>query len=212
MKADKPYRLFSLNGVQEDRALDVFEHHASALERHRRKAFGRAIERTRFAKAHGAMRIILADQMQQPLAQVTVRLSESGKPFIANGPYFSLSYEGEDAFLAVSAEKAIGLDVVALLPDGEWLDRIIAPELDIAAVIKAQPAALRPDLLVWAAKEAAAKLTEKVELAPEDWRLSYDAGLSVEAVGVAKSLIDLVPLDGSRAAAIARTDTKIEED
>ena len=199
-----PLMLIPLANVDVDEATSVFHDFAEGWERRRLKTFVRHRDRRRYAHAHGAMRLALSQVLRCSAADVTLRRTGTGKPYLRGGPAFSLSYVDGDAWLAIGLEEAVGLDVVAFdFGEGE-LDELIAPQAEKQAVNRVMPSLARPDVVVWAAKEAAAKLADRVEVAPEDWRVRFTHCLEVSAEDVPAARVDIVRMDAALVAAIAR--------
>jgi phosphopantetheinyl transferase len=199
-----PLMLIPLAHVDADEATSVFHDFAEEWERRRLNTFVRHCDRRRYAHAHGAMRLALSQVLRRPTADVTLRRTRTGKPYLRGGPAFSLSYVDGDAWLAIGLEDALGLDVVDLGPAEGELDELVAPQAEKHAVALVMPSLARPDVVVWAAKEAAAKLADRVEVAPEDWRVRFTHCLEVSADGVPAARVDIVRMDAALVAAIAR--------
>jgi len=164
----------------------------------------RSVDRLRYAAAHGGLRLALCKATGRPLASICIAESSTGKPFTVGGPSFSLSYASSEAWAVIGPQAALGLDVVALDRASERLDRSFASLADLVAVRRHVPDAARPDLIAWAAKEAAAKLTDDVARSPERWRVRYERGLRVEADGHPPIEIALVDLGDHHVAAISQ--------
>lgn len=129
--------------------------------------------------------------------------SITGKPVLAGGPHFSLSYAGDSAWLAVS-DAPIGLDVVEIAGGGGRLDDgfVSAEDLHALASMGIRPA--DADHVAWAIKEASAKLADDVWRAPIDWRLVLRERLTVLSTGQPEMIVELREMSGNKVAAIAR--------
>lgn len=155
-------RLIELTALEPDIAVRAFADHASDEERCRAYRFSPARARL-YVHAHGALHLL------SPL------------------PHRSLSYAAGRAWVAVAA-RPIGLDVVTAADDA-LLDRSFAtPAEEMAVAAGTFP----PRLAIWAAKEAAAKVTGDTRREPEGWRLvRVDSGLRV--IGSPNEPVTIVP-------------------
>ncbi|MDX6720384.1 MAG: 4-phosphopantetheinyl transferase [Solirubrobacteraceae bacterium] len=79
--------------------------------------FVRPADALRYRIAHGALRTILGGRIGVAPQAVRYAYGEHGKPRLAGeGPHFSLSHSATFALVAVSAERAVGVDVEDLRP------------------------------------------------------------------------------------------------
>ena len=140
-------------------------------------------ERARMARylvAHGVLREILAECLG--ITPIGLHFGEGphGKPFLdPPGLNFSLSHSGELAMVAVSADRAVGIDIEEVRPDLDVLaiaERFFAPEEagSLAAMAAAQRTAAF--FALWTRKEAYSK-ARGMALAPA---LRESAGISDE--------------------------------
>jgi 4'-phosphopantetheinyl transferase len=104
---------------------------------------------------------ILAGYLGVSAAEVELRRTPAGKPYLAGGvgPAFNLSHSGSSAVLAVSVREQVGVDIEQL--KGRARDSLIERVLSAeeAAVLWACPPAERElsFLRYWTAKEACLK-------------------------------------------------------
>jgi 4'-phosphopantetheinyl transferase len=106
----------------------------SPEERIRAAQFRFADDHTRYLVARAALRSVLGRILQADGIRVPVHCSDSGKPFVPDGPSFSISHSGEVVLLGLAWDMEIGVDVEVLrpLPDIRSLAAscLSAPELD----------------------------------------------------------------------------------
>ena len=86
----------------------------SPAERDRATGFAREIERTRYERAHAALRLVLAAYRDAPPDALEIVRSERGKPGVAGGPEFSIARSAGVALLAVHPTSEVGVDVERL--------------------------------------------------------------------------------------------------
>jgi phosphopantetheinyl transferase len=161
--------LVNLTSVAEHESSAIFAKHATDWERLEAERRG-ITDCGRYVHAHGALRLILGRALDVDLAAITLTKSRGGQLFVAKGPSISISYCGEEAYLAVDRDP-IGLDVVDVSTGGPGLATSFVADDEVDALSSMAAGCGRPDLLVWAAKEAAAKLSDDVTAEPEAWRL-----------------------------------------
>lgn len=186
--------------VPEAEALAAWDRFAGHDER-ARAAFRDARLARRHVHAHGALRHVIARNWGCAPGEVALTYDPAGRARVRGGCDFSISYCGTGAWLLLGAGTGrVGLDVVDARRGGPLLDAAIAGAEERAA-IGPHP---RADVLVWAAKEAAAKLTGEVARDPAEWRLRERGGcLSVTAAGLAPIRVTLLTLPGGETAALA---------
>lgn len=129
-------------------------------ERERAGRFVRDLDRQRFVVAHGRMRGALAMMARANPAALQFCVGAHGKPALGT-PHarlsFSLSHSHDRALLAVSVDRAVGVDIEARRPDFDWAPiarTFFAPaERDAIAQL---PAPLQRDTFFacWTRKEA----------------------------------------------------------
>lgn len=87
--------------------------HLSAEECNRSQLFKCAIQKRRFDKAHGALRVILASYTQIDPQKLRIEISKKGKPALDHeglSIHFNLSHSGDFALCAVSLSP-VGVDI-----------------------------------------------------------------------------------------------------
>lgn len=86
----------------------------------RAERFHFAADQRRFRVARGSLRVLLGHYLSVPPAQVRFAYGPSGRPELAHasadGLRFNISHSNELALVAVTRERAIGVDVEALRP------------------------------------------------------------------------------------------------
>lgn len=71
----------------------------------------RAIDASRYAAAHTALRSILANELACSPSDIQYLHNAWGKPFLEHGPAFSLSHSGPLALIAVQPDLPLGIDI-----------------------------------------------------------------------------------------------------
>jgi 4'-phosphopantetheinyl transferase len=90
-----------------------------AEERGRAAAYRSADDRRRYVLAHGALRHVVGAALGVPPGEVRWTRGPHGKPEVAGpgcGLRFNLSHSGEVAMVALTASRAVGVDVQEVLP------------------------------------------------------------------------------------------------
>ena len=134
---------------------------ATTADEHARAArFVHEADRKRHLIGRGMLRLFLAPRLDTPPAELPIRSTELGKPWLENGPSFNISHSGDSVLVAVAAEGRLGVDIEAVRPirDLPALARttFVADEVD--AVLRHPPEnRLRPFFRVWSRKEAILK-------------------------------------------------------
>jgi 4'-phosphopantetheinyl transferase len=97
-------------GVGSDEGFDAV---LSQAERHRAQQFRFEDDRRRYAVAHVALRRILADYLGTAAAGIAFSATSHGKPELVNGSglQFNLSHSGEQALVAVTSGRRVGIDI-----------------------------------------------------------------------------------------------------
>ncbi|WP_151087891.1 4'-phosphopantetheinyl transferase family protein [Hymenobacter baengnokdamensis] len=117
--------------------------------------------RQTYGRAHGFLRAVLGQYLQQPASAVRVVPDATGKPALpGSGLHFNLSYRPGRALLAVSDTGAVGADVEAQQPldDAQALIQQLFAPAEQAALLAAAPAAYWSLFFtIWTRKEAYAK-------------------------------------------------------
>lgn len=158
-----------------------FEEFVSATtpEEHARAArFVHEDDRRRHLIGRGMLRRFLAPRLHTTPTELPIRFTELGKPFLENGPGFSISHSGNIVLVAVAADGRVGVDVEAIRPirDLPRLARTTFVDDEVEAVLRFQPdERLRPFFRVWARKEAILKALGLGLTALSDISVSCDA-------------------------------------
>jgi 4'-phosphopantetheinyl transferase len=111
-------------------AIDRFDvamasHTLSPEERERADRFRHDGAQRDFIVMRHVLRRFLADLSGKALGDIEILLSGYGKPWVENGPYFSLSHSGDRGLVALSWDGPIGVDIE--IPDRlTWADDPIA--------------------------------------------------------------------------------------
>jgi 4'-phosphopantetheinyl transferase len=133
----------------------------SAGERRRAQGFALPQLRRRYAAAHGALRVILAEQLRCSPKTLSFRRGTYGKPALdgaeANTLEFNLSHSDERALVATAWHRRVGVDLERRrsIPDAQVVARDFFSPTEFAA-LRAAPPAARDDafLRCWTRKEA----------------------------------------------------------
>jgi 4'-phosphopantetheinyl transferase len=90
----------------------------SADERARAAALASQLDRRSFTVAHGALRMLAAQQIGVPAGALTWTAGRYGKPVLAAWPrcHTSLSHSGGAVAVAVACGRPVGVDVQGLVP------------------------------------------------------------------------------------------------
>jgi 4'-phosphopantetheinyl transferase len=100
--------------TRQRRALEVT---LSEAERERASRFRTETLQHRFIAAHGALRHLLAQYVEQPPATLTFTVSAHGKPELVDSALrFNLSHSEALALCAVTLRRAVGVDVECVKP------------------------------------------------------------------------------------------------
>ncbi|MBS0481986.1 MAG: hypothetical protein JSR96_07480 [Proteobacteria bacterium] len=206
---DSDARLIDLADFADEVCFDTFARFADRYEQahHARLALDR--QRRRYARAHGAMRLALAQPGEGPVAAPFAR-SAAGKPFLEDGPHFSLSHAGGQSWLAIS-NAPVGLDVVEGGQPDLHLDHTFVTAQDRAALHRRGVLPADINTTAWAIKEASAKLADDVDRAPGLWQVRCGAGLTVVSGGHDPIIVELRAPAPGHIAAIARWQPAIEK-
>lgn len=122
--------------------------------------------RSRFIAARTALRYVLSRYLAYAPAKIRFKLSELGKPSIAepdgNSLAFNLSHSDQHALIALVSEGDVGVDIeiVRDIPELAAITQDILAPKEIAAINRLAPER-RPDAFfaAWTRKEAIAKYT-----------------------------------------------------
>lgn len=134
--------------------------HGLLDERERSRANGwRWAERRRYVVAHGAARLILGGRLGRPPGDLRYTYGAQGKPAI-EGVQISLSHSGEFCMLAVSRDRAVGVDIQQLASGIEPVSMAARyfPLAEARFVAAARPVEQTVRFArIWARKEALTK-------------------------------------------------------
>jgi 4'-phosphopantetheinyl transferase len=164
----------------------AYEEVLSPDERARRESYAGDRQRRAYHAVRGALRVILGAYLDVPPAAVRLRTGRWGKPEVdGGGPRFSLSHAGRVVLLAVTRDRAVGVDVERTQP-GRPVTALAAryfPAAEGAAVAAAPPAQRSTVYLrLWTRKEACVKAAGA--------RLAYGMPLPVAGAGPAVRVAD----------------------
>lgn len=140
----------------------------------------------RYVVTRSLVRAVLGDRLGLTPRDIRVTRTDTGKPVVTGGVHFNVSHSGELILLALSDERAVGVDIErkrdvprVTAMAARWLDAREQSDLDR---LLAQGAELSEAFLrVWSLKEARIK------------------ALGVGIAGASRARLDLVdalPLDG----------------
>ena len=152
----------------------------AADEAARARRFLAAADRTRFAVAHGLLRVVLSGYLNTRPEDVALETAAGGKPRVAGGagPSFSLSHSGALGLVAVSAGGEVGVDLEGIRDVGDvtGLAATCFSPVEQAA-LAALPAARRQRAFFtgWSRKEAFLKVLGEGLSRPLD---SFDVSLA----------------------------------
>lgn len=134
----------------------------SASERERLSQYRNAEAAARFVITRSLVRSVLSHQLALPASEVQIGQTDFGKPVVADALHFNVSHSGDLVLLALSADRAVGIDVerrraverVSTLVE-RWLtsaeQRAVAQRVDDGADLS------DAFLQVWSLKEARLK-------------------------------------------------------
>lgn len=119
-------------------------------------------DRLRYLAAHTALRQVLGECMDLPPQSLVFEVGSAGKPMLCSQghgrtPHFNLSHGSDVAYIAVSSEAEVGVDVelVRAVPDVWDLAATAFSLLEIEALKRCSPDELSKAFLhCWTRKEA----------------------------------------------------------
>ena len=93
--------------------LEVAREVLSAPERARAARLNHPLHRARFIAGRRWLRELLAQNLDQPAAQIRLASAPAGKPYLPDFPdlHFSLAHSGPHALLALSRSRRVGVDI-----------------------------------------------------------------------------------------------------
>lgn len=148
-----------------EHAADVERYSRDFLSRDERERLGRYRSREsaeRYVVTRSLVRIVLAGRLSAVPREVAVSLTGKGKPIVADDLHFNVSHSGDLILLAVSGDRAVGIDVERRR-DVErvqaLIDRWLTPRErdDVAAWVQRGAGLSDAFLRVWSLKEARLK-------------------------------------------------------
>jgi 4'-phosphopantetheinyl transferase len=96
-------------------ALAYCQHNLTAAE-HARAAQAHPNRRNQIIAARGQLRLILAEYLQTPAADIAIAAHPHGKPYLPEHPlHFNLSHSGNHLLIAI-ATNPIGIDIETIAP------------------------------------------------------------------------------------------------
>lgn len=96
--------------------VDVLASRLTEDERARARRFRQEDDATRHLLGRGLARLALARAMACAPEELAIQLSEKGKPYLDEGPSFSISHSGNEVVVALGDGGRIGIDVEAIRP------------------------------------------------------------------------------------------------
>ncbi|MEX2178099.1 MAG: 4'-phosphopantetheinyl transferase superfamily protein [Gemmatimonadaceae bacterium] len=130
-------------------------------QRRQRRYRGRGAAE-RYVVTRSLVRGVLSERLGVPPREVPVNRTDTGKPVISGGVHFNVSHSGDLILLALSVERAIGVDVERRrdIARVEALVRRWLSETERTAVVRLGAMGASPSdafLRVWSLKEARLK-------------------------------------------------------
>lgn len=169
-------QIIVLSAMDEQECQRSFETAAQPWEHAELHAQRSGERQKRYIQAHGGLRIALADCTGSSPHDIVLVRSPSGRIEMRDGPGISISYAGHRSAAAINPHGPVGLDLIHVADAQPPLSLAFCGEAEMDAVAAVLKGEGRCDLAVWAAKEAAAKLTGDVGLEPEAWTVYATGG------------------------------------
>jgi len=134
----------------------------SASERERLTRYRNGAAAGRYVITRSLVRSVLGDHLSLPPSEVQISQTDFGKPVVAGALHFNVSHSGDLVLLALSADRAVGIDVercrgverVSALV-ARWLTS--AEQQDVARRVDGGADLSEAFLRVWSLKEARLK-------------------------------------------------------
>ncbi|MEH1166485.1 4'-phosphopantetheinyl transferase superfamily protein [Micromonospora sp. CPCC 205539] len=172
-------------------------------ERRQCETIGHPLDRHRFAVAHAAVRRVVADRLAVPPAAVCWTYGPNGKPELADAVLrVNLSHSGGLVLVAVSPDRAVGVDLQQVLPslDVAAMAARFFPLGEAALVARSGDRGPERFAALWARKEAVVKAAG--DRLTRGLRLPVAGGAFqvVEHDGTRYAVADIVAPPGFRAA------------
>lgn len=134
----------------------------STAERERLGSYKSRAAATRFVVTRALVRSVLAPQLRCAPADIPITVTDLGKPVVAGDVHFNVSHSGDLVLLAVSGERAVGIDVERERPIAKaralidrWLNE--AERRDVTRWMDEGASESTAFLRVWSLKEARLK-------------------------------------------------------
>ena len=134
----------------------------SEVERARLDRYRNIDAAARYVITRALVRRVLAVRLGVPARAVPVRVTDSGKPVVSDDLHFNVSHSGDLIMMAVSADRAVGIDVERRRDVGRagaliarWLTPV--EQRDVNAWTSAGLTESDAFLRVWSVKEARLK-------------------------------------------------------
>ena len=131
-------------------------------ERTRLARFRDAAAAARYLRTRTLVRRVLAAHLNLEPAHVPITQTDLGKPVVAGSVHFNVSHSGDLIVLAVSADRAVGIDIERRRPVqgagalmARWLTA--AEQEDVTRRVRAGVSESDAFLYVWSLKEARLK-------------------------------------------------------
>lgn len=161
-------------------SLDALLAAVSPDERARAARFRDPKDRLRHLIGRALARIVLARELGSEPAALAFRYTRLGKPYLPDGPSFSISHSGRVVLLACALEGRLGADVetVRVPRDLMKLARRSFVAEEVAAIAALPPEErLRPFFRTWSRKEALLKALGSGIRALREIAVSAQAGV-----------------------------------
>jgi 4'-phosphopantetheinyl transferase len=130
----------------------------SADECNRMARYKRLGDQLRFASARSSLRELLGERVARDPAELEFKAGAYGRPWLAGFPHvsFNVSHSGERVLIAVSMQRAVGVDIEELNPALDWrsLSATVCVKEEALRIVS-----VRDFYRCWTAKEALLKAT-----------------------------------------------------
>ncbi|MCX4165319.1 MULTISPECIES: 4'-phosphopantetheinyl transferase superfamily protein [Paraburkholderia] len=164
--ADLPLdvELWRLDIPQDEAALLPMRHTLDAAELQRASQFHRLVDRACFIVTRHMLRALLAARTGEPAQALQFETNAHGKPSLRDYPTlaFNVSHSGNQALIALSAQRMVGVDIEKLDAALDWREiSEVALSADEYTQVDSMPDDVQPQMFLrcWTAKEALLKAT-----------------------------------------------------
>jgi 4'-phosphopantetheinyl transferase len=145
-----------------DAAIETLSTLLSLEEAARAARFVRPIHGRRYVAGRGRLRQILGAHLDRDPSALAIEADRFGKPFVTpdarTGPlHFNLAHSQDQAVLAISRDLPLGVDIEAIRPIAERVERIFSPGEQTALAGLSGPAWSEGFYNCWTRKEAFVK-------------------------------------------------------